>query len=305
VLLTGGKRSINKVVGLGFEEAHAAPVEVVKFARVPESEPGLAHEAEVLRQLDEERPGLDGVPEVKEMGRRAGCLAVRETPVSGVPAMSELTPSSFPRLASELTEWLTALAGEGGPAPRSEWWTQLIEEPLERFERQFGSLVAAGDLRAARARLERLGPLPIVFEHRDCAPWNVVLSAGGKPARLDWESAEPRGLPALDLVYFLANAAFVLDGALEAGSTRQSYAQLLDPATPAGRVAADCFERYCGALRLDLASLPALRLLTWIVHSRSDVRHAELDTGGPPSAESLRAAVFLGLAQEELRCASG
>jgi hypothetical protein len=140
-----------------------------------------------------------------------------------------------------------------------------------------------------------------VFEHRDCSPWNIVVTASGAPGLLDWESAEPDGLPVLDLVYFLTTSAFVLDGALDNGTTRESYVRLLDSGTATGRVAAECLASYCRELGLDPAVLSPLRLLTWIVHSRSDFRHMQMDTGAMPSEGSLRTSVFLGLVEEELR----
>ena len=118
---------------------------------------------------------------------------------------------------------------------------------------------------------------------------------------LDWESAEPEGLPGPDLVYFLANCAFVLDEALESGTTRESYARLLDPATPHGRVAARAIGEYRDALGISEDDFRRLRLLTWVVHSRSDYRHLELESRGEPSAEALRGSTFLGLVEEELR----
>jgi aminoglycoside phosphotransferase (APT) family kinase protein len=158
---------------------------------------------------------------------------------------------------------------------------------------------------AAHSELEHLGPLPIVFEHRDCAPWNIVLSAAGNPALLDWESAEPQGLPLLDLVYFLANATFILEGALDSGRTRESYRRMLDPSTAPGAVAAQSLERYCHALGLDPLGVRPLRLLTWIVHARSDYSHSTLESPRPPAQETLAASTFLGLVREELACPAG
>jgi hypothetical protein len=215
--------------------------------------------------------------------------------------MGALSPPTFPQHAARVTDWLVGLAGAAAPRPREEWWERLIVQPLERFEREFGAV--AGPEAAARAHtsLEALGPLPLVPEHRDCSPWNILLTGAGTPALLDWESAEPHGLPVLDLVYFLANAVFVLQGALERGRTREAYASMLDPATPHGRVAAHCIADYCERVGLDPRVVPSLRLLTWIVHSHSDYSRLELDAGRPPSTSELSSrSVFLGLVHHEL-----
>jgi glycosyltransferase involved in cell wall biosynthesis len=306
LLLTTGHRSINKAVGLAFEPGGTQPAKAVKFARVPEAEPGLEREADVLRQLREERPDLAGVPRLVGEGSRSGRLAVVQEAVAGESLLSALRPESFEATAMRVTRVLIELAGSvdrgvevaknppgGGKSPP--------RDDFDWFAQGFGPVVDPDLLERARALLADLGHLPVTVEHRDCSPWNVLIQPGGDPVLLDWESAEPAGLPGLDLVYFLANCAFVLDGALESGRTRETYARLLDPSTPHGRVAAAAIGEYTSALGISAADFRRLRLLTWVVHSRSDYRHLELESRGAPSAEALRGSVFLGLVEEELR----
>ena len=228
-------------------------------------------------------------------------FGVAESPIEGEPLIDALSPASFGDLAERVTDLLVELAGEEERRPESTWRARLVDGPLERFERQFGQALAPGAVERVRGALGPFGDLPIVSEHRDCSPWNIVIGAGGTPALLDWESAEPEGLPGLDLVYFLANSAFILDGALEAGTTRGSYAALLDPATAHGRVAAECLSRYGAAVGVDPEALGRLRLLCWVIHSASDHRHLELEVGGAPGRDDLLRAPFLGLIEEELK----
>jgi hypothetical protein len=299
LLLTGGHRSINKVVGLAFEQGGRKPTAAVKFARVAEAEPGLAREAEVLRRLGEERPGLQGVPPFRGEGRRTGRLAVVEGAVEGRSLLDLLTPQNFEEVAMRVTRLLVELA-TNGRTPDPDWRRRLVEEPLAEFERNFGAVVAAASVPSLHSILDGLGELPPAPEHRDCSPWNVVLGSDREPALLDWESAEPDGLPGVDLVYFLANCAFVLDGAIEGGRTRETYAKLLDPRTTYGRIARRARHEYTGALGIGAADFRRLRLLCWIVHSRSDYRHLQLESPGAPAPDQLLEATFLGLVAEEL-----
>jgi glycosyltransferase involved in cell wall biosynthesis len=313
LLLTPGHRSINKAVGLAFEDGSRKPTAAVKFARVPEAEPGLEREAAVLRRLGEERPDLAGIPRLRGEGRRHGRLAIVEAAVEGRLLLEALTPQNFEEMAMRVTRLLIELAKADGQArepaidPPVGGKTQargsgrrLVEQSLDGFAADFGPVVDSALLDRARARLGGLGDLPRACEHRDCSPWNVLLGAGGEPVLLDWESAEPDGLPGMDLVYFLANCAFVLDGAIESGRTRESYARLLDPATPCGRVAAKATDVYTAALGIGAEDFRRLRLLCWIVHSRSDYRHLQLEAQGAPSPRDLRGTMFLGLIEEEL-----
>lgn len=301
MLLTGGHRSINKVVGLEFIPGSLRPPAATKFARVPEAEAGVEREAEVLARLAAERPGVEGIPDFRERLRRSGRRGVSEGAIEGDSMLDRLTPKSFPEMARRVTDLLIELAGErtGDAAERT-----TVGEHLQFFEQHFGPTLDEDQLATLRASAAAVAGLPVVCEHRDCSPWNVVLAARDLPALLDWESAEPHGLPGLDLVYFLANAAFVLEGALEEGTTRAAYRRLLDPLTPYGAVAAAEAARYCEALDLDPALLPALRQLCWMVHCRSDYEHLRLAAAGEPALEDLRNAPFLGLLLEELETAS-
>ena len=301
MLLTGGHRSINKVVALHFNPGTLRTSAAAKFARVAEAEAGLEREASVLARLAEERPGVEGIPEFRQRLRRCGRVGVVEGAIHGDSMLDRLTPKSFPEMARRVTDLLIELAGDGsgGEAQRT-----TVAEHLGFFEDRFGALLDGDQLAALRAASEAVAELPAVCEHRDCSPWNLVLAARDRAALLDWESAEPRGLPGLDLIYFLANAAFVLDKALEQGATRASYRRLLDPLTPYGAVAAAETARYCEALGLDPDLLPTLRRLCWMIHCRSDYGHLCLAAAGEPVLEDLRKAPFLGLLLEELERAA-
>jgi glycosyltransferase involved in cell wall biosynthesis len=308
LLLTGGHRSINKVVGLAFEGGVPRPTAAVKFARVAEAEPGLEREATVLRRLGEERPGLAGAPRFRSEGSRGGRLAVVEDAVEGRSLLDLLRPENFEEMAMRVTGLLVELAG-AGKAGAGDQRRRLVDQPLERFERNFGPVLGqpplspdTGDNRSSpiRTALDGLGELRSVPEHRDCSPWNVLIAPCGDPILLDWESAEADGLPGLDLVYFLANCAFVLDGAFESGRTRESYARLLDPRSDHGRIAEKAIAAYTSALGIGAEDFRRLRLLCWVVHSHSDYRHLQLESAEAPRPEDLRKGMFLGLIEEEL-----
>jgi len=300
LLLTGGDRSINKVVALPFPAGSSRPDTVVKFSRVPESDLALEREANALSAVAQTHPQLEGVPRLLARGRRGGGHALAESAIYGRPLIAELSEQSFGDLAGRVTRWLIELARDGAPAT-GDWRERLLDGPLAEFERNFGGAAPRGTVAAAQAQLAQLDGLPQVCEHRDCSPWNVVLTADGSPALLDWESAEPCGLPGLDLAYFLANSAFVIDGALDSGRTRESYARLLDADHPHGAIATRCAAEYCAALGIPMKAFAQLRLLCWMVHSRSDYGHLAMESADRPSPDALSQSTFLGLVEEELR----
>jgi hypothetical protein len=301
LLLTGGSSSLNKAAGLVFADSNPRPQVIVKLPRRPESAVSLAREAAALRAVAAGRPGgLPGVPQVVFFQDQPEVTALGETVLTGQPIYLGLRRENYRELALRVTGWLAGLAGPAAPCPRAEWWPRLVEPALAEFEGSFGAALEPGELRQARARLATLGPLPLVPEQRDCSPWNVLLSPAGEVIVLDWESAEPRGLPALDLIYFLAFLAFFLEGAMETRRFGESIRAALDPASFTGRVQAECQARYSAALGLDPAALRPLRLLAWLIHSRSEYRQLRAETGGPPAPETLRGSLFVQLWQAEL-----
>jgi len=117
---------------------------------------------------------------------------------------------------------------------------------------------------------------------------------------LDWESAEQNGLPAMDLAYFLAYLVFFIDGAMKDGKFIQAYRRALDPKTSTGRLQATCQQRYIEQTSLDPAALHPLRLLTRLIHARSEVHHFSADADGSHRPADLRGSLFYRLVLEEL-----
>jgi aminoglycoside phosphotransferase (APT) family kinase protein len=180
-----------------------------------------------------------------------------------------------------------------------------VEPVLARFVDVFGGVVDQGLLREGEAILGGLGALEAVPEQRDFGPWNVLVTPAGEIAVLDWESADVDGLPALDLLYYLAYAAFNVDRASDRERRVASFRRSLDAATPTGAIRRDCLARYFGTLGLEPAQLAPLRALVWLIHAQSDARHAAADAGGVAPAELLSRSLFLALWEEEVRHIAG
>ena len=276
-LVTGGSADVNKVVALVFPAAGRRPSLVVKFARIAGAIAGMQREAMVLTRL-EQRAGkpVEGVPRLLvELPALSNALV--ETYVPGVAMTTQLTEKTFAQLASAATGWLSDLAGGAALSESSDWWPRIAEPALERLDRVHGRNVDPALVRETVDRLQSLAALPLVPEHRDFAPWNLLVSEGGKLGAWDWESAEPDGLPFLDLVYFLAYLSFDLENAIASGRPVETYRSLLDERTTVGGVGTECMSRYAAAFALRDADLPALRLLTWLLHATSDARAPRAD----------------------------
>jgi hypothetical protein len=275
LLLTEGAEARHKVVGLSF--AGAEPAVAVKCARTAATDRSLEQEAAVLEELARLRPQLGLAPKVLARGELAGRRVIAESVVPGRLPAEPLTQATFARLAPQVTDCLLELVDDSPAPPGSDWRRRLVEEPLDRFEQRFAQQLEPGTIDRARAALATLPELPLAWEHRDCAIWNIHVADSGAIGLFDWAGSEPRGLPGLDLAYFLATSAFMIDRLemSEPGPVAASYELLLDPATPRGAVAAQCTQRYCERLRLDPDVFALLRLRCWVAKATPDDPAAE------------------------------
>jgi aminoglycoside phosphotransferase (APT) family kinase protein len=294
LLLTGGGSSINKVAAFGFAPGDGEPRLVVKLARVARSERALKHEAAALRALHASRPGgVAGAPRPLALTSARGTTALGETLIAGTPLYTQLSRDTYEDLAWRGTRWLVGLATGSRAIDAADWRERLVEAPLDRFERTFGPVLDRGRFDRTRAALERLPSLALIPEQRDFSPWNVLLTPDGRLGVLDWESAESKGLPLLDLVYFLAHLSVFRDAA-PVGSQRSSYDGSLDPSTTTGRVTRACTDYYLAEVGIPPEAEYPLRLLTWIIHTRSEYDAMQGEGSEAPGPSALRRSTFLG-----------
>jgi hypothetical protein len=303
--VTGGPRSVSKAVLLAFAEPSPIPLVAVKAPRVDWAAAGIRREAAALAGIAGRRPQyVPGVPRMLFCREIDSVPLVGETALAGRPLESLLAPRNFRTWSTKVADWLAALANGSPALPAAHWQAAIVEPMLTRFVEQFGGVVDRGLLREGESVMLAIGSLPSVPEQRDFGPWNLLVTPAGELAVLDWESAEVDGLPALDLLYYLAYASFNVDRAHDRESRIVSYLRSLDPSTLTGAVRRDCVASYLDALGLDLAHLAPLRVLLWLIHAQSDFRHAAADAGGPPDPEVLRRSLFLALWAEEVRLAA-
>jgi hypothetical protein len=305
MLVTGGRRSINKVVDMIFAEPRAEPILAAKMPRVSDSAIALAKEASHLESVHSFNGNVKGIPELFFKAEMRGTFTLGLSAFIGVPIFARLQRRTYRCFAIKATDWLIALAGKPRLWPRHLWWRRLVEPVLCEFDRCYGRVVGRQERQKAEQIIGGLPALPLVCEQRDFSPWNILLTPNGDLAVLDWESAEPQGLPALDLIYCLTYFAFFLDGAADEVSFLKSYHIGKDPRSFTGSINAACLQRYVKTLGLSTSYLRALRLLTWMLHSRSEHRRLVSDTGHEPMSEALDRGLFLNLWRQELASGTG
>jgi hypothetical protein len=306
LLWTPGHRLISKIIAMVFSETEEKPTLVVKIPRSQLAEQALATEANNLAILsDRKKLSPNGFPALLFTSDWHGILAVGEAFINGVPIYTTLNRDNYRELALKVTNWLIDLARGSVPVPRSAWWGRLVGSAIRDFEQSFGPAFRSEELSCIRTVLDNLQDLPLIFEQRDCSPWNILMSDHGDITVLDWESAEPNGLPALDLIYFLTYLAFFIEGAMETGNYLEVYRNASNPESFTGKINNECQEKYCNQTNMKLAELRSLRLLTWLIHSRHEYRRLEEDAAGKPTVTDLRSGFFSQLIQEEVQSYNG
>jgi hypothetical protein len=66
-------------------------------------------------------------------------------------------------------------------------------------------------------------------------------------------------------------------------------------------VSYECLAHHASQIGFDPSALHPLRLLVWLLHSRSEYQRLVADVAGRPERELLRRSLFVDLWEEELR----
>jgi aminoglycoside phosphotransferase len=219
------------------------PVLVGKLPRVAGDGSSLATEARSLRRVSCALRGRDHgtVPEVLAHRADMAYPLLLERALPGRPLAPRVVRRDRAAVVADVAAWLTRLATATASAPPAGWFERVVPAPL------------AATLRHAE--------LPAVFEHGDLCHPNLLRQPDGRLGVLDWERADPAGLPAADLFTFLTYAAVAgVPARRRAAAMRAAFHR------PDGWVW-PVAEGYARRLDIDPALLPAL-------HSVSAARRA-------------------------------
>jgi len=133
--------------------------------------------------------------------------------------------------------------------------------------------------------VEALVQVPAAFQHNDMAEENLVLD-GGDFRALDWEWANPTGLPLGDLVYFAVHVLRLVDGATSDEPTVRDghFARLLTGAAPSSPVLFRWVAEAVRALELPADVVGPMVTLSWLERGRISKieRHRAEAVGGEP-----------------------
>ncbi|MGH2570604.1 MAG: aminoglycoside phosphotransferase family protein, partial [bacterium] len=264
LLKTPRFRASGHVLGFVFADDGRDPELVVKVSRLPGDDRWIDREAANLRSIQAARAGgFDSIPRVAACDDGAGLRMLVQTVVPGT-TMDRAAVRRRPKAcADSVATWLTDLHRATKVAAGPDSLGRLVASPLDRFE----ALCAGrpGERALVRRTREIVEPLlaadvPLVFEHGDLSAPNILIDGRDRVGVVDWELADPAGLPATDLFFFLTFVAFARG---RASGRRDWLAAFRAAFFGPDAWATPWIRKYADAMELPAGSLKPLFVSTW------------------------------------------
>ena len=267
-LLARGDYPSQKVLFFLFPPVGARPHTLVKITREPRFNARLENEWRALTLLHERGLGTDGtLPRPFFFGVHGGLGVLGESAIDGERFRRRTLGTAECPHARASVEWLLDLGAATASRARPDARIVASLEPLfEHFKQTYRPAEAEEDFLGARvwAVTDGLRGLPLVFQHGDPGPWNVLITREGRPAFLDWEAAEPEGMPLWDLFYFLRSYSFMVSRAAGTRDALASFSEQWLAESGLNRLLVETTRRFCTQTGLAAGLVEPLFYLCWM-----------------------------------------
>jgi hypothetical protein len=257
------------------------------MTRDPKLNPRLEREWHALTLLQERGIGDEGtVPRPLFFGRHADLAIVGETAVNGVPFRQQTRATADCPYARAVVDWLlelgalTAHRQPTGSHGIAAWFEAL----LARFAELYRVDSVHGDFLADQvATIASSGTgLPLVFQHGDPGPWNLLVTPEGRPVFLDWEAADPGGMPLWDIFHFLRSFGLAISRRTGTRDPLRSFTEQVLADSDLSRLIVQTTTRFCAATGLRPELVEPLFYLCWMHRALKEAPRllpARLETG--------------------------
>lgn len=267
-LVAPGDYPSQKVLFFLFAREAARPDSVVKITRDPCLNPRLENEWRALTMLRDRGLGRDGtLPEPLFLGLHGGLAVLGESAIDGEPFRKRTHATADCPYARRAVEWILEL----GTATASRGLTDApaisgLEPLFERFRRLYDLEAAEEGFLGAQVSALTSGTdgLRLVFQHGDPGPWNVMVTGDGRTAFLDWEAAEPQGMPLWDLFHFLRSYSLAVSRAAGRRDPQESFEEHWLEESAVSRVLVDATSRFCARAGLAPGLVEPLFYVCWM-----------------------------------------
>jgi len=272
VMITPHFRASSHVVYLIMPQGQPDPVLVAKVPRLSGPSASVTREVANLRNVQASRPkGFNTIPRIIAFEEYASRQFLLETALVGKPMDPPTVRKAPDRSCRVVLNWLAELqeATKTRVNGDNDWYEKQIVEPIRRFREL---LPLSSEEKNCLVKSEEIitplksAGLPLVFKHGDLSHPNVMWLNDNEPAVVDWELADPHGLPGIDLFMFLTYVAFSKHSTRVSGAYLAAFQEAF-----LGETAwtIPYINEYCTRLRIPDDTLIPLFVLTWLRYTSS------------------------------------
>lgn len=278
-----GEYSSRKVLFFLFDGGNRDPQYIVKMTRDSSFNARLTTECHALKLLHNKLiRQQETLPQVAFFGYHNHLAIVGETAIQGVPFAERTTSSADCPYAGRALNWLMdlAIATVDRTATTALEVAEGLQHLLNRFVQIYDPSPEHRAFLAEQVRLvaQHTGAFPAVFQHGDPGTWNVMVTKNEQVAFLDWEAAEPQGMPLWDLFYFIRSYSGDIARARGIGNRVQGFAQQLLATSPLNDVFCKTVQQYCAALDLPQTLIAPLFYTCWMHRALKEATRLTPDT---------------------------
>ena len=277
-----GKYNTRKVLIFLYNRDHGTPEYIAKMTRDPAFNPRLENEHRALVMLKEMGIGdTECLPQVVFFGYHSDLAVVGETVVVGDDFREKTTASAGCPYALDAVNWLTELG-----ASTADLISATPEEVSAGIERLFSRFMEIYRLDQKHCQFleeqisrikESPEAFPLVFQHGDPGTWNVKISPNGRAAFLDWEAAEPKGIPLWDLFYFLRSYCTWAASAQGVRNSLEGFERHFIRESALSSLVIDSVQNYCERVNLPRDMVEPLFYACWMHRSLKEATRLRAD----------------------------
>lgn len=269
ILSARGEYSTRKVLFFLTAPDQQTPSYIVKMTRDPAFNVRLENEYQALETLYARGVGsAETLPKPLFCGHHADLAIVGESIIDGTPFAKKTERNADCPYLQAAIHFLSTLGRATADSTAAAPYQ--VAEALETLFNRFQAIyqLTPPQITFLAAQIQQLrtsaAAFPLVFQHGDPGPWNMMVTPSGQVAVLDWEAAEPQGIPLWDLFYFLRS--YALDIARAGGVTDglQGYKQQFLADTPLSRLVVETVQEYCQAIGLAESLVLPLFYTCWM-----------------------------------------
>jgi hypothetical protein len=285
-LAAPGEFPTQKILILLAPAGDAPPDIVVKVGRHPAVNDRIAAAVRAMRLIAHgDLAAAGSVPKIEFAGMADGIQVVAETATSGASFALVTTARADCPWAAAGRDWITELGARSARPASAVETADGLGELLERMPTGLLAGPERNFLHGIVGELRGCDRVPTVLQHGDPGPWNMRadVTTGGLSV-LDWENAEPRGVPLWDLAYFLRSSGVLV--AIRAGvADRMARGVFFVTDPELRRISRDAVAAYAARVGLDSRAIRPLMFHHWVYQAVKESTRV-------PSADAQRA-IFL------------